>query len=294
MRKLNSRGHTKLFAIIHFLTFQLKKLRDSLGLKEIASYYIKTLFLWEIDERQDKKYWQYKVSVLFSDMVNKLHKAIEQKTIKYYWHKKHNLIEGLEPSLQKVYADKLRDFIVRLKENDVDSVVTYLLTPEECAEFRNSEFYRSYGPPTVDISPSLTISRQESMKLVTSVDGTKASKSDDETDLLKDILASNKRLESKLDSLTKRIENKVDLLSKNVDNLYKLIEGNKSVQKEELLNNLNGVAKDIGTLPEDLRGLDIGSLSQPSSGEVLCNIMSNIDLQGIAGAPSAEGDLLLL
>lgn len=103
---------------LYLILLQVKKLRDGLEMKHIASYYIKTIFLWEIYERNDKKYWQNKLTTLFRDMVTALYKAIEKKKISYFWHEEHNLIDGLKPTIQKIYSDKLSDVLKKLDTND--------------------------------------------------------------------------------------------------------------------------------------------------------------------------------
>ncbi|XP_026729733.1 uncharacterized protein LOC113495271 [Trichoplusia ni] len=120
----------------------VKKLRDALEMKAIASYYIKSIFLKKVHDMNDKTYWQNKVSVLFRTMVEELHLAILKKEIPFFWNCNHNLIEGLKPTLQKVYSDKLRDVLASIDANDVEKVVAYLLTAEELKLFKNSEFYQ--------------------------------------------------------------------------------------------------------------------------------------------------------
>ncbi|KAI5643760.1 mab-21 protein domain-containing protein [Phthorimaea operculella] len=132
----------------------VKKLRDSLKMNDIASYYIKTLFLWKIDETQDKdktkeeneqtkkKYWQKGLSVLFREMVETLYNAIKEKRIKYFWHEENNLIENLKPTVQALYVKDLKKVLDAIDSNDIDKVASYLLTVNEFNEFTKSEFYQ--------------------------------------------------------------------------------------------------------------------------------------------------------
>ncbi|KAL4704888.1 hypothetical protein ACJJTC_018505 [Scirpophaga incertulas] len=122
----------------------VKKLRDALGMKAIASYYIKTLFLWKIDGN-DKKYWQTKISLLFQTMVKELYDAIEKKNIPYFWHKDNNLIEGLKVSHQSIYLIKLGGVLKSLECNDVDAVAAALLTTSELQMFKKSEFSQQFA-----------------------------------------------------------------------------------------------------------------------------------------------------
>ncbi|XP_041976146.1 uncharacterized protein LOC121730961 isoform X2 [Aricia agestis] len=121
----------------------LKKLRDAQGMKPIASYYIKTLFLWKIEETNNKRYWETKLSVLFRDMVQKLHDAIQNKNIPYFWDQRNNLIENLKPSLQAMYVEKLSTVLESIDNNDAEKTAFYLLTPQEQTFFRTTPFYRS-------------------------------------------------------------------------------------------------------------------------------------------------------
>ncbi|CAG4986931.1 unnamed protein product [Parnassius apollo] len=119
----------------------IKKLREALGMKEIASYYIKTLFLWKIERVNDKKYWQNKLSVIFRSMVEDLYNAIKAKNIPYFWNEKNNLIGNLKPTHQKVYMDKLKVVLDSIDANDVNKTVVSLLTDVEMEQFKCSEFY---------------------------------------------------------------------------------------------------------------------------------------------------------
>ncbi|XP_038210902.1 uncharacterized protein LOC119831567 [Zerene cesonia] len=127
------------------LTIRLvKKLRDACGMKAIASYYIKTLFLWKIQKVNDKTYWQSRISVIFRDMIEDFYIALTNKSIPYFWNKNNNLIEGLKPTLQKLYADQLKDVLNGIDANDVEKVSYSLLTPDEIKVFKSSDFYIKY------------------------------------------------------------------------------------------------------------------------------------------------------
>lgn len=135
----------------------VKKLRDALEMKAIASYYIKTLFLWKVEKvNNDKTFWQGKVSVLFRIMVEEFHTAIQKKNIPYYWNKDYNLIEGLKDSLQKLYAEKLKDVLASIAANDADKLAMYLLKKDEFKEFKNSEFYQKQSELS-SMTPQLSI-----------------------------------------------------------------------------------------------------------------------------------------
>ncbi|XP_022129203.1 uncharacterized protein LOC111003142 [Pieris rapae] len=119
----------------------VKKLRDVLGLKYIASYYIKTLFLWKIQKINDDKYWENNIGLIFKDMIDEFYKAVDNKCIPYFWNEKNNLIGAIKPTILKVYADKLNEVLKTINANDLDKVPEYLLTSEELETFKKSEFY---------------------------------------------------------------------------------------------------------------------------------------------------------
>lgn len=126
-------------------------------MKAIASYYIKTLFLWKIDEIQnDKTYWQGKLSFLFRAMVEKFYLAIQNKNIPYYWNSQYNLIEGLKPGLQKVYGDKLKLVLSSIDANEPEKVVSYLLTTNELTQFKSTEFYQKQSE-LPNVTPQMSV-----------------------------------------------------------------------------------------------------------------------------------------
>lgn len=70
---------------------QMKKLRDTQDWKCIASYYIETLFLNEMDELKEKLD-QMPMTLLFFMMLKKLHTCCSNLRIEYYWNRNLNLI----------------------------------------------------------------------------------------------------------------------------------------------------------------------------------------------------------
>nr|XP_022917144.1 cyclic GMP-AMP synthase-like [Onthophagus taurus] len=69
----------------------MKKLRDVCGHDAIASYYIKTVFLWTID-RNDTSYWNGTLSDVFIKMLKTYIEHLEKGKIEYYWDKNLNLL----------------------------------------------------------------------------------------------------------------------------------------------------------------------------------------------------------
>lgn len=111
----------------------LKKLRDSCGLN-IASYYLKTLFLWEIDRKRDQDFWKMKQGPLFVHMLKVLEQSLNCGKILYYWDNRYNLIEGFNDSHKQNLACRLKNIIADIEKNVSGSpLVTakYILPKED-------------------------------------------------------------------------------------------------------------------------------------------------------------------
>ncbi|XP_039748611.1 uncharacterized protein LOC120625606 [Pararge aegeria] len=180
----------------------VKKLRDACSMKDIASYYIKTLFLWKVQKTNDKKYWQKKLSVIFREMVEELYNAIKDKNIPYFWNENNNLIEGVKPTILNNYADKLKQVLDSIDANDVEKVVYALLNTEEIKQFKDSEFYKkqatSDNVTTNNIVRSISIASSSSNE----VDISKPNKNYDNDSLIEIV----KSLVFKVDQLKVQME----------------------------------------------------------------------------------------
>jgi len=111
----------------------LKKLRDSQRLN-IASYYLKTLFLWEIDKNQDPGFWNKKQGTLFMHMLKVLEQSLSNGKIPYYWDKRYNLLQGLQESHIQNLACRLKNIIADIEKNVSGSplvIAKYILSKEE-------------------------------------------------------------------------------------------------------------------------------------------------------------------
>ncbi|KAJ2947141.1 hypothetical protein O0L34_g16498 [Tuta absoluta] len=117
----------------------IKKFRDTQNMKKIASYYIKTIFFWEIMERQnDREYWNNSPAFLFKAMLKKLHAYLVEGRIPYFWNKNNNLIGSVDRTTLNQYAIKVERLLVTL-ENPAEyrQVAKYLLTETEFNEYRH-------------------------------------------------------------------------------------------------------------------------------------------------------------
>lgn len=124
--------------VFFFILFQLKKLRDSKNMSHLASYYIKTLFLWEVSENNNKDFWMRNdLATLFKYMLQKLHTALRAQRINYFWNSRYNLIGSLNSSIVESYANIVANLLhaVNTSQGHV-SAAKYLLTDAEFASYR--------------------------------------------------------------------------------------------------------------------------------------------------------------
>ncbi|GJQ80934.1 hypothetical protein Trydic_g4751 [Trypoxylus dichotomus] len=97
-----------------------KRLRDVQQHKCIASYYIKTVFLWE-DEKNGADYWNGTLTDTFFKMLDNYIKYLENGKIPYFWNKKNNLLH--------ISADHMANVKNRLKAIQKDLLAKYKTDP---------------------------------------------------------------------------------------------------------------------------------------------------------------------
>ncbi|XP_008196675.1 cyclic GMP-AMP synthase-like receptor [Tribolium castaneum] len=112
----------------------IKKIRDRHD-HNIASYFIKTVFMWEL-ENFDKNFWEQSLSFVFMTMLRKYGEYIKRRNIPNYWHEKHNLIEDLREETAVCIANKIRnigDHIERICSTNSGfyDIVNYFLKSHE-------------------------------------------------------------------------------------------------------------------------------------------------------------------
>ncbi|XP_073966456.1 cyclic GMP-AMP synthase-like receptor isoform X1 [Choristoneura fumiferana] len=116
----------------------IKKLRDSQGMNQISSYFIKTLFYLEIMRLPDSTYWQNNSTTLLIMMTKKLEQALRLGEIPYFWNKDLNLLWDVNKSTLTGFANKLREFIRVLETpSQYKEVARYMLTRGEYNEYRH-------------------------------------------------------------------------------------------------------------------------------------------------------------
>lgn len=218
-------------------------------MKAIASYYIKTLFLWKIDETKEKKYWQKGLSVIFRIMVQELHDAIEQKNIRYFWNKGNNLIENLKPTIQKIYVNKLNEVLKAIDSNDVDKVVSFLLNTDDLQKFKQSEFYKNQqdkgsNTPSQTIQANMTVTDSPPVFSQNEATESRSQKKNSPPDptlntKLDNIIKKLEKMDTEFKTEIKKLNHKVDAL------MNKISDQNDKLLKLEMMNS-KGKSIDVG------------------------------------------------
>ncbi|XP_013134404.1 PREDICTED: cyclic GMP-AMP synthase-like [Papilio polytes] len=217
----------------------MKKLRTALKMKAIASYYIKTLFLWKVD-KEDKQFWQNSVSFLFGIMLQEFHDALKQNNIPYFWNSKNNLIESLKPAQQKLYTENLKKVLDSIQANDVDKIIFAFLEPDEIEQFKISEIYQrcSMSPAAAACKPSRSSSITSSTSSQEQGNSQNSQMDDRQTVLLKSIV-------DKLDLLTQKLELQEQRIIK-LETAYEL--SRKGSQKTKL--------EETAQVPDNMRNVN--------------------------------------
>lgn len=95
----------------------IKLLRDRQCFKKLASYYIKTLFLWEAAEQNDD-FWRNSLSFLVIYMLKKLRDCLKQRVIENFWSPGHNLLEKLKLETSSNWCNRLNTIIYHMENVD--------------------------------------------------------------------------------------------------------------------------------------------------------------------------------
>ncbi|CAG9862670.1 unnamed protein product [Phyllotreta striolata] len=112
----------------------LKKLKE-MDHPYIASYFIKTVVIWEAEKRKDdESFWNTSFSYVFMTCLKKYCECIENKKIPYYWNKNNNLIQNISPVVLGNLKCRLNNIIKNIEKNMTDNpkiFAEYFLTEEE-------------------------------------------------------------------------------------------------------------------------------------------------------------------
>ncbi|VEN43689.1 unnamed protein product [Callosobruchus maculatus] len=115
----------------------LKKLRDRHN-HAVASYHIKTVFLWQVSELEPEK-WRQPLSKIFMMMLKKYGDMVKNKCIPYYWNKNFNMIGHFSDVTLNDIANTLANIIKiidRYVDEDPFVVAKYLIEPPEIEKLR--------------------------------------------------------------------------------------------------------------------------------------------------------------
>ncbi|XP_072396105.1 cyclic GMP-AMP synthase-like receptor isoform X2 [Diabrotica undecimpunctata] len=118
----------------------LKKMRDKENHACIASYYLKTIALWEKDEKP-QEFWTSSLSYVFMTLLKSYYESIKNGKISYYWNKSNNLISGPSSATLSNVENRLKGIISDIDRNlavDPTVVAKYILSPQELLAFKTS------------------------------------------------------------------------------------------------------------------------------------------------------------
>ncbi|XP_022834320.1 uncharacterized protein LOC111362036 isoform X1 [Spodoptera litura] len=97
----------------------LKLFRDIQGFNKLASYFIKTLFLWEIVEN-DRDFWKINsLNFLVLHMLKKMRDSLAIATIKNFWCPEHNLLEKIKRETCENWSNRISNIVNDIERNKV-------------------------------------------------------------------------------------------------------------------------------------------------------------------------------
>lgn len=99
----------------------LKQLRDVQGFNQLASYFIKTLFLWEVVDKGDIFWKNSSLTFLVLHMLNKLKECLEIGTIKNFWCPEHNLLEKIKIETCRSWSNRVSKIINDIERNKLSN-----------------------------------------------------------------------------------------------------------------------------------------------------------------------------
>ncbi|GJQ86345.1 hypothetical protein Trydic_g9039 [Trypoxylus dichotomus] len=101
----------------------LKLLRDSLHHDQIASYYLKT-FMMNLNKEKDDIFWKRSLSEVFMDVLEEYVEVLEERTLKYHWDGKYNILSHItQQQLESIAGSTRRIFNKLMDTNDPDVIL---------------------------------------------------------------------------------------------------------------------------------------------------------------------------
>ncbi|CAH0699190.1 unnamed protein product [Spodoptera exigua] len=116
----------------------LKLFRDIQGFNQLASYFIKTLFLWEIVEN-DEEFWKNNsLTFLVLHMLKRLRDSLAVATISNFWCPDHNLLEKIKLVTCVNWSNRVSNIINDIERNKINNphvILKYFTkTSESCTK----------------------------------------------------------------------------------------------------------------------------------------------------------------
>lgn len=119
-----------------------KKIRDKANLTNLKSYYIKTIFLHQCEQKSEA-YWDGSLAEAFIEMFAVILEHLRTKTLWSLWHNNYNLFSQLNDNqMESIYGNlnKIKDTIEKnLMSGQPDLISKQILTPDEIRAMEESE-----------------------------------------------------------------------------------------------------------------------------------------------------------
>ncbi|KAF9795325.1 hypothetical protein SFRURICE_004697 [Spodoptera frugiperda] len=104
----------------------LKLFRDIQGFNKLASYFIKTLFLWEIIEN-DRDFWKKNsLAFLVLHMLKKLRDSLAVATINNFWCPNHNLLVKIKRETCENWSNRISNIVKDIERNTLKNPLVVL------------------------------------------------------------------------------------------------------------------------------------------------------------------------
>ncbi|XP_076635756.1 cGAS-like receptor 1 isoform X2 [Colletes latitarsis] len=113
---------------------QIKKLRDAQKWKNVASYFIETLFLHISDQMSEEDVNKISSTLFFFTMLQELYYAFTEHRIEYFWDAKYNLLQKIGKLEMDNMAHRLNNVIKNIERritSDPFIIASYVLTENE-------------------------------------------------------------------------------------------------------------------------------------------------------------------
>ncbi|XP_049784521.1 cyclic GMP-AMP synthase-like receptor [Schistocerca cancellata] len=102
----------------------LKKLRDTLDMPMLASYYLKTLVMKVISEQEDDRFFRNSLVNLFVHMLVVLKHQLGLGCINYFWDENYNLLEGYHREAVRHCYGRIKNVVEDIQKNiEMDPLV---------------------------------------------------------------------------------------------------------------------------------------------------------------------------